>query len=147
MAITTPTVRHLRQLWLDVKPIEGLGIRIGRQDINLGTEVMYPEGNWKYVKIKRGSQRLVGTVGWTHAERSNDGIRVAYDTGGHHLFAFAAQPTTGVFDIDDAYKRQGDILYGGLTWTVKRDTWLPNTELRDSSASPTTTIAASVAAA
>ena len=122
--------QRIRQLWLDVKPIEGLGIRIGRQDIKLGTEVMYPEANWKYVKIKRASQRLVGTVGWSHGERSNDGIRVAYDTGGHHLYAFAARPTTGVFDIRDAYKRQSDINYGGLTWTVKRDTWLPNTELR-----------------
>ena len=122
--------QRIRQLYLDVKPIEGLGIRIGRQDINLGTEVMYPEANWKYVKIKRASQRLVGTVGWTHVERSNDAIRVSYDTGGHHLFGFAAQPTTGVFDVRDAYKQQSDINYGGLTWTVKRDTWLPNTELR-----------------
>ena len=122
--------QRIRQLWLDVRPIEGLGIRIGRQDIKLGTEVMYPEANWKYVKIQRGSQRLVGTVGWSHGERSNDGIRVSYDTGGHHLFAFAAQPTTGVFDIRDAYKRQSDINYGGLTWTIKRDTWLPNTEVR-----------------
>ncbi len=124
--------QSVRQLWLDVKPIEGLGIRIGRQDIELGTEVMYPEANWKYVKIKRASQRLVGTVGWTHAERSNDAVRVSYDTqgGGHHLFAFAAQPTTGVFDIKDAYQRQNDITYGGLTWTVKRDTWVPGTELR-----------------
>ena len=74
--------QRIRQLWLDVKPIEGLGIRIGRQDIKLGTEVMYPEANWKYVKINRASQRLVGTVGWSHGERSNDGIRVSYDTGG-----------------------------------------------------------------
>jgi hypothetical protein len=122
--------QRIRQLYLDVRPVEGLGIRIGRQDINLGTEVIYPEANWKYVKIKRASQRLVGTVGWTHVERSNDAIRVSYDTGGHHLFGFAAQPTTGVFDVRDAYKRQSDINYGGLTWTVKRDTWLPNTELR-----------------
>jgi hypothetical protein len=123
--------QRVRQLWLDVKPIEGLGIRIGRQDIKLGTEVMYPEANWKYVKIKRGSQRLVGTVGWSHGERSNDGIRVSYDTGeGHHLYAFAARPTTGVFDIRDAYERQDDINYGGISWTVKRDTWLPNTEVR-----------------
>ena len=122
--------QRIRQLYLDVKPIEGLGIRIGRQDIKLGTEVMYPEPNWKYVKIDRGSQRLVGTVGWTHVERSNDAIRVSYDTGGHQVFGFAAQPTTGVFDVRDAYKRQSDINYGGLTWTVKRDTWLPDTELR-----------------
>jgi len=122
---------RLRQLWLEVKPIEGLGVRIGRQDIKLGTQAMYPEPNWKYLKIKRGSQRLVGTVGWTHAERSNDGISVSYDTGGgHHLYAFAARPTTGVFDIEDAYHRQDDINYGGLSWTVKRDTWIPHTELR-----------------
>ena len=122
--------QRIRQLWLEVRPIEGLGIRIGRQDVKLGTEVLYPEANWKYVKILRASQRLVGTVGWSHGERSNDGVSVSYDTGGHYLFAFAAQPTTGVFDIRDAYKRQNDINYGGITWTVKRDTWLPNTELR-----------------
>ncbi len=122
---------RLRQLWLEVKPIEGLGVRIGRQDIKLGTQAMYPEPNWKYLKIKRGSQRLVGTVGWTHAERSNDGFSVSYDTGGgHHLYAFAARPTTGVFDIEDAYYRQDNINYGGLSWTVKRDTWIPHTELR-----------------
>ena len=120
----------VRQLWLEVKPVQGLGIRIGRQDIKLGTEVMYPEANWKYVKISRASQRLVGTVAWTHAERSNDGLSVAYDTGGgHHVFAFAARPTMGVFDIEDAYKRQDDINYGGVSWTVKRDTWLPSTEI------------------
>jgi hypothetical protein len=122
---------RLRQLWLEVRPLEGLGIRIGRQDIKLGTEAMYPEGNWKYLKIQRASQRLVGTVGWTHGERSNDGISVAYDTGnGHHIYGFAARPTTGVFDIEDAYHRQDDINYGGVSWTVKRDTWIPNTELR-----------------
>jgi hypothetical protein len=123
--------QRIRQLYLDLNPVDGLGIRIGRQDIKLGTEVMYPEANWKYVKIKRGSQRLVGTVGWTHVERSNDGIAFSYDTGaGHHLYGFAAQPTTGVFEVRDAYERQDDITYGGLTWTVKRDTWLPNTEIR-----------------
>ncbi len=122
---------RLRQLWLEVIPIEGLGIRIGRQDVKLGTQAMYPEPNWKYLKIKRGSQRLVGTVGWTHAERSNDGISFSYDTGGgHHFYAFAARPTTGVFDIEDAYHRQDDINYGGVSWTVKRDTWIPHTEMR-----------------
>jgi hypothetical protein len=121
---------RIRQLWVQFKPISDLSVRAGRQDIKLGTEVMYPEANWKYLKIKRVSQRLVGTVGWTHGERSNDGVTAAYDMGGHHLYLFGAKPTTGVFDINSAYAGQNDILYGGASWTAKRGTLLPNTEIR-----------------
>jgi hypothetical protein len=120
----------LRQMWVELRPSEAIGIRAGRQDIKLGTQAMYPEPNWKYLKIKRASQRLVGTVGWTHGERSNDGITGFYETDNHHLYAFVAMPTTGVFDIDDAYKWQDDILYGGISWTAKRGVMFPNTELR-----------------
>jgi hypothetical protein len=122
--------QDLRQAWLDFRPIEGLSIRAGRTDIKLGTQAMYPEPNWKYLKIKRASQRLVGTVGWTHGERTNDGGHIAYDTGGYHLYLFGAQPTTGVFDISGGYERQADIAYGGASLTAKRGTWLRDTELR-----------------
>jgi hypothetical protein len=121
---------RVRQLWLELNPIEGLGIRAGRQDIKLGTEVMYPEPNWKYLKIARGSQRLVGTVGWTHAERTNDGVSLNYDMGDYNAFAWGAKPTTGVFDIDGSYSSQTDILYGGLSLTAKRGVWMDNTEFR-----------------
>ena len=120
----------LRQAWLELRPIEGLSIRAGRTDIKLGTQAMYAEPNWKYLKINRASQRLVGTVGWTHGERSNDGGSLAYDTEGYHLYFFGAQPTTGVFDISGGYKRQPDIAYGGASLTAKRGTWLRDTELR-----------------
>jgi hypothetical protein len=122
--------QDLRQAWLDLRPIEGLSIRGGRMDIKLGTQAMYAEPNWKYLKIKRASQRMVGTVGWTHGERTNHGGSVAYDTGGYHLYFFGAQPTTGVFDIRGAYKNQPDIAYGGASLTAKRGTWLRDTELR-----------------
>jgi hypothetical protein len=121
---------HMRQVWAEVRPIAGLAIRGGRQDIKLGTQALYPEGNWKYVKVKRASQRLVGTVGWSNVERSNDGFTVQYDTDGYNYYAFVANPTTGVFDHDSAYHRQKDIVYGGLSVTAKRDTWLDNTEFR-----------------
>jgi hypothetical protein len=120
----------LRQAWVELRPSEGIGIRAGRQDIKLGTQAMYSEANWRYLKIKRASQRLVGTVGWSHGERSNDAIAGSYETDNHHLYAFVANPTTGVFDIDDAYKRQEDILYGGISWTAKRGALIPNTEVR-----------------
>jgi hypothetical protein len=122
--------QDLRQAWLEVRPIEGLSVRGGRTDIKLGTQAMYQEPNWKYVKIKRASQRLVGTVGWTHGERSNDGGTISYDFEGYNVFAFGALPTTGVFDISGAYHTQDQIVYGGVSFTAKRDTWLKNTEFR-----------------
>jgi len=91
---------------------------------------MYKEGNWKYLKVKRGSQRLVGTVGWTNDERSNDGFVIQYDTDRFNNYAFAASPTTGVFEQDGGYRRQKNIYYGGLSSTAKRDTWVRNTEFR-----------------
>jgi len=45
------------------------------------------------------------------------------------LHLYVAQPTTGVFEIDRAYKRQLHVVYGGMDWTVERGTWLENTEL------------------
>ena len=121
---------RIRQLWLEYKPSSKLSLRAGRQDIKLGTEVMYPEANWNYLKLARVSQRLVGTVGWTHGERSNDGVSAAYDFGEHYLYLFGAKPTTGVFDLDSSYASQSDILYGGATFTAKRGAWLPNSEVR-----------------
>jgi hypothetical protein len=121
---------RLRQLWLELEPLQGLALRLGRQDIKLGTQALYPEANWKYLKLKRLSQRLVGTVGWTHGERSNDGVTIAYNGDRHHLYAFLAQPTTGVFDINSSYAGQEDITYGGVSWTVKRDVWMKHTEFR-----------------
>jgi hypothetical protein len=120
----------IRQGWLELKPLQGLAIRAGRTDIKLGQQAMYKEPNWKYVKVKRLSMRMVGTVGWTHGERSNDGGTVTYDWDGYQVFAFGGMPTTGVFDINGAYDTQKDIAYGGLAFTAKRGTWLDNTEVR-----------------
>jgi hypothetical protein len=122
--------QDLRQVWLQVKLAEGLRVRAGRQDFKLATEVMYPEGNWKYLKGARLSQRLVGTVGWTHGERSNDALSATYELGEHHLFLWGGKPTTGVFDVDRAYDTQDDIKYGGFQMTAKRGAWIDDTEFR-----------------
>jgi len=130
---STPTKAkssRMRQYWAEIRPIEGLSLRGGRQDIKLGTQAMYKEGNWKYLKVKRASQRLVGTVGWTNVERSNDAAVISYDWNGYNFYGFAGKPTTGVFDHVTAYRSQSDIVYGGLSVTAKRGTWFENTEIR-----------------
>lgn len=118
----------LRQLYADLR-FAPASLRIGRHDINQGTLIKYEEPAWNYVKQKRLSQRLVGTVGWTHAERTYQGASGTLDLApGYFVHAFAAEPTTGVFDVPGAYQRQKNIAVGGVDLTVKRGVWLPNTE-------------------
>src|SRR5262245_32965990 len=116
-------------LWAEFRFTPLASFRVGRQDLKVGPEVVYPEADWKYLKTQRLGERLIGSVGFSHEERAADGITVRADFGGHNLFAFAAQPTTGVFEVDQAYRPLHDVTYEGAQWTVKRGTWLPDTEL------------------
>ena len=104
--------------------------RVGRQDINQGTLVKYAEPHWNYLRVKRMSQRLLGTVGWTHVERSYDAVTARVkplDRNTLHLFV--ARPTTGVFEIANSYEANTDIITGGFDWTVERGKLLENVEL------------------
>ena len=50
--------------------------------------------------------------------------------GDHVLHLFVAQPTTGVFVVDnEAYKSNDDIVFGGVDWTAPRGVLLENTEV------------------
>jgi hypothetical protein len=119
----------VRQLYLEARPTPKSFLRVGRQDVKLGPEVLYPEPDWRYLKAARVGERLLGSVGWSHEERAGDGVSAGWDLGGHQVFAFAARPTTGVFAVETAYRPLRDVRYAGGSWTVKRDTWLPGTEL------------------
>jgi hypothetical protein len=119
----------LRGLYAELRPAEGTWLRLGRQDVKLGSEVLYTEADWRYLKAARVGERLVGTVGWTHVERAYDGVAGGWDLGGHTLFGFLARPTTGVTTAVDAYDVQHDLAVGGGASTVERGAWLPDTEL------------------
>jgi len=120
---------RLRQLFVQGGLDSENWLRVGRQDLKDASAISYDEGNWQYLKSQRLAQRLVGGVGWTHGERSYDGASARMEQDGHVLQLYAAEPTTGVFQIDRGYKRQKDVIFGGLEWTVERGTWFENTEL------------------
>ena len=120
---------RVRQLFGEARLDSENWLRVGRQDLKNASAIGYQEGNWKYLKNKRLGQRLVGGVGWTHGERSYDGFSARMEQDGHVLHVYVAEPTTGVFEIDRGYKRQKDVIFGGLDWTIERGTWLDNTEL------------------
>ena len=50
---TSKTIVKLRQLYAEGRLEKMPFLRAGRQDINMGTVVKYPEANWKFLKIKR----------------------------------------------------------------------------------------------
>lgn len=120
---------HLKKLFIDVKPTENVLLRLGRQEINVDTMLRYKEPNWNYLKLKRLSQRLVGSLGWTNVTRSYDGGQFTWQNEGYFAHGFAAQPTTGVFENNEGLQFNDDIFLGGLSGTAKRGTLLPNTEL------------------
>ncbi|MCL4683138.1 alginate export family protein [Myxococcota bacterium] len=120
---------HLRQAHLEWKPMPTLFLRGGRQDVKLGAEVGYSEPDWHYVKNARLAERLIGTVGWSHVERSTDALTGGYDFGAHRVDLFAGRPTTGAFTVDKGMRPLHDILYTGGAWTGKRGSLIPDTEL------------------
>lgn len=118
------------QFFAELRPTPGSSVLLGRSYLNVGTSFSYDEPNWKFLKLKRLSQRLVGAVDWTHGARAADGFSARIVLEGHRLHAFGAQPTTGVFVVDDdAYKRQKDVLFAGLDWTAEPGSLLDDTEL------------------
>ena len=122
------TALQLRNLYVELHPVKSAVARLGRQEMKLGAEIAYTEPNWKYLKTMRLGERLLGIVEWSHVGRGGDGFAGSWDFGGYQGNVFAAQPTTGVFAVDEGYQQLQDILYGGAVATVKRGTWLANTE-------------------
>ncbi len=119
----------VRQLFGEARLDAANWLRVGRQDLKNASAIRYDEDNWRYLKNKRLERRLLGGVEWTHGERSYDGVSARMEQDGHVLHLYAAEPTTGVFEIDRGYKRQKQVIFGGLDWTVERGTWFENTEI------------------
>jgi hypothetical protein len=120
---------QLRHANLEWKPIPSLFLRGGRQDVKLGAEVGYTEPDWRYLKSARLAERLIGTVGWSHVERSTDAIMAGYDFGTQRMDVFAGRPTTGVFAVNDGMRPLRDIAYAGGAWTAKRGSLVPDSEI------------------
>ena len=120
----------VRTLYFEARPTPKSFLRGGRQDVKLGSEeVHYEEPNWRYLKAQRLGERLVGTVGWTHAERAYDGLAAGADVAGFELLGFGARPTQGVFEVEGAYGPLHDVFVAGGSVTAGRGALLANDEL------------------
>jgi hypothetical protein len=108
----------LKQAFIRLKRLggrDGQSLRLGRLEINDGTETAAGNGTVAALKRDRIAQRLIGAFGFTDVGRSVDGAE--YRLAGRRLTATAlgGRPTAGVFDVNGWPELEINLLYGTLT--------------------------------
>jgi hypothetical protein len=78
----------------------GSRVRVGRFELNDGLEVVPTDPSLAWLKRERVAARLLGNFGFTHVQRSLDGVELVRQTPGLTITGFAGLPTQGVFDLD-----------------------------------------------
>src|SRR5262249_50895755 len=75
-------------------------VKIGRFEFLDGSEVTPQNATLAAIKRDRIVQRLIGNFGWSHVQRSFDGLQYLYSKPGRTFTFVGAVPTRGVFQTD-----------------------------------------------
>lgn len=92
----------------------GHSLRAGRFEFIEGTETVPGNATLAAVKRDRIAHRLLGNFGWTHVQRSYDGVQYGYDRSGLNVTAAALRPTQGVFDVSGWKSLDVNVAYAAL---------------------------------
>jgi hypothetical protein len=94
----------------------GTSLRLGRFEFIEGAESLTGDATLDWLKRERIAHRLIGNFGFSHVQRSADGLHLVHNTPRLNATLVAARPTAGVFDLDgnDGIK-DVEFLYAGLT--------------------------------
>lgn len=92
----------------------GHSLRAGRFEFIEGIEIMPANASLAAVKRDRIAHRLLGNFGWTHVQRSYDGLQYGYDRLRLNLTAAALRPTQGVFDVSGWRSLDVNVAYASL---------------------------------
>lgn len=91
------------------------GLRIGRFEFSDGAERVPADPTLAAVRRERVAQRLIGPFGFTHGQRSVDGLQWSATRGAGQWTVAALRPTRGVFDVDGAGSMPVDLGY--VAWS------------------------------
>ena len=111
----------LKQAFVRFKGLAGhrsSSVRIGRFEFGDGLE-MAPESPLGVLIRDRIANRLIGNFGFTHVQRSLDGIHFSRSTPDTNLTFLAARPTEGVFQVKGMNELNVDIVYGAWTKSIR----------------------------
>jgi hypothetical protein len=93
-------------------------IRVGRFEFGDGLE-MVPDDALGSIIRDRVANRLIGNFGFTHVQRSLDGIHFSRSASDTNLTLLAARPTEGVFQVKGTRELNVEIVYGALVRTIR----------------------------
>ena len=102
----------------DVGGVEGQSLKIGRMEFFDGAEVSPKNGTIAALKRDRVAARLLANFGFTHVQRSLDGVQYGLDRPGTNVTILAARPTRGVFQVDGWGELNINVFYAALTRQV-----------------------------
>lgn len=111
---------NVRQAAVTFKSFEDrhLKLKLGRFEFIEGQEALTGDPTLDFLKKERIAHRLIGNFGFTHVQRSFDGIMLTHDKDENYMVANVLRPTAGVFDLD-ANEGLDDVTVGYLAWTRK----------------------------
>ncbi len=92
----------------------GSSVRLGRFEFIDGTETTPSEPILASLKRDRIAHRLIGNFGWSHVQRSFDGVHYAYDGADANLTLLALRPVQGVFNANGWPELNIVVAYGAL---------------------------------
>lgn len=93
-------------------------IRVGRFEFSDGTEVTPKNATLATLKNSRVAYRLIGNFGFSHAQRSLDGVQYAHNTPNLNITGVLFRPTAGAFNVDGLPDLEDvTALYGSATYS------------------------------
>jgi hypothetical protein len=99
----------------DFGAIDGQSLKVGRTEFFDGAEGSPRNATLAAVKRDRVASRRLANFGFTHVQRSLDGVQYAIDRPGINLTVLAARPTRGVFQVDGWKELDVNVFYGAVT--------------------------------
>jgi hypothetical protein len=113
---TTAISGVLKQAWLRQSFGSSGNVRFGRFEFVDGLEFVPKEPLLAEVKRTRVAHRLIGNFGFTHAQRSMDGVDFNWNLGPTvRVSAVAFRPTEGAFQMNANRELDINVLYAGAT--------------------------------
>lgn len=99
----------------DIAGVAGQSIKVGRTEFLDGAEVSPKNETLRALKRDRVAARLLANFGFTHVQRSVDGVQYALDRPATNVTLLAARPTRGVFQVNGWSELNINVLYGAVT--------------------------------
>ncbi len=107
-----------KQVYVRFKALGGdkaSSVRVGRFEFADGAEVTPKNSTLAALKREHVAHRLISNFGFTHVQRSFDGVHYARQTPNNNVTVMAARPTEGVFQLRGMKELDVDLYYGALT--------------------------------